>query len=46
VKIDVTAECDGYLADAAISVPVPPVPAMALRLVACARQAFARRRCR
>jgi methionyl aminopeptidase len=41
VKIDVTAECDGYLADAAISVPVPPVPAMAVRLIACAREAFA-----
>jgi methionyl aminopeptidase len=40
VKIDVTAECDGYLADAAISVPVPPVPAMALRLIAGAREAF------
>jgi len=40
VKIDVTAECDGYVADAAISVPVPPVPAMALRLMACAREAF------
>jgi methionyl aminopeptidase len=40
MKIDVTAECDGYLADAAISVPVPPVSAMARRLVDCAREAF------
>lgn len=41
VKLDVTAECDGYIADAAISVPVPPVSDTALRLVACAREAFA-----
>jgi methionyl aminopeptidase len=41
VKIDVTAECDGYLADAAISVPVPPVSDLARRLIDCARAAFA-----
>lgn len=40
VKLDVTAECDGYIADAAISVPVPPASDTALRLVACAREAF------
>jgi methionyl aminopeptidase len=40
VKIDVTAECDGYIADAAISVPVPPVPEVARRLVACTQAAF------
>ena len=41
VKLDVTAECDGYIADAAISVPVPPASDTALRLIACAREAFA-----
>lgn len=41
VKIDVTAECDGYVADAAISVPVPPVSDVARRLIACTREAFA-----
>jgi methionyl aminopeptidase len=40
VKLDVTAECDGYIADAAISVPVPPVSDTARRLIACAREAF------
>jgi len=40
LKIDVTAECGGYLADAAISVPVPPVSDLARRLVSCAREAF------
>jgi methionyl aminopeptidase len=40
VKIDVTAECEGYLADAAITVPVPPVSPLALRLMDCAREAF------
>lgn len=40
VKLDVTAECDGYIADAAVSVPVPPADETALRLVACAREAF------
>jgi len=40
VKLDVTAECDGFIADAAISVPVPPVEEATRRLVACAREAF------
>jgi len=40
VKLDVTAECDGYIADAAISVPVPPVAETTRRLIACAREAF------
>lgn len=40
VKIDVTAERDGYIADAAISVPVPPAPPVALRLIDCVREAF------
>jgi methionyl aminopeptidase len=40
VKLDVTAECDGYNADAAISVPVPPVNPTAARLIECARRAF------
>jgi methionyl aminopeptidase len=40
VKLDVTAECDGYIADAAISVPVPPVSTLATRLVECTRRAF------
>jgi len=42
VKIDVTAELDGLIADSAISVLVPPVSARALRLVRCARSAFDR----
>jgi methionyl aminopeptidase len=40
VKIDVTAECEGYIADAAVSVPVPPVGDLARRLIACSREAF------
>ncbi|HEV8121639.1 MAG TPA: type I methionyl aminopeptidase [Candidatus Polarisedimenticolia bacterium] len=40
VKIDVTAECGGYVADAAISVAVPPVSDLARRLIACTRAAF------
>ncbi len=40
VKLDVTVEKDGYMADAAVSVPVPPVSAEVERLVACARTAF------
>ena len=42
VKLDVTAECDGYITDAAISVPVPPVSQTTARLIACAREAFDR----
>jgi methionyl aminopeptidase len=40
VKIDVTAELDGYLADAAVSVPVPPVADETRRLIDCAESAF------
>jgi methionyl aminopeptidase len=37
VKIDVTAELDGYIADAAITVPLPPVSTRAHNLTECAR---------
>jgi methionyl aminopeptidase len=40
VTLDVTVELDGYFADAAITVPVPPVSAIARRLCACAASAF------
>jgi methionyl aminopeptidase len=40
VKIDVTAELDGYVADAAITVTLPPVSAEARRLRRCAHRAF------
>ncbi len=40
VKLDVTAELDGYMADSAVTVPVPPVSDVARRLTACARVAF------
>jgi methionyl aminopeptidase len=40
VKLDVTAECDGYIADAADTVLVPPVSATARRLRASAVAAF------
>ena len=42
VKLDVTAELDGYIADAAETVVVPPTSDAAARLGACAREAFAR----
>jgi methionyl aminopeptidase len=42
VKLDVTIEKDGYMADAAVSVAVPPAPERAERLAACARAAFAK----
>lgn len=42
VKIDVTAELDGYIADAAISVSLPPVSTTARRLRRCAKSAFDR----
>jgi methionyl aminopeptidase len=42
VKIDVTAELDGFVADAAITVNLPPVRAEARRLRKCAQRAFAR----
>ena len=40
VKLDVTAELDGYIADAAETIVVPPVSMTAARLRACARDAF------
>jgi methionyl aminopeptidase len=42
VKLDVTAELDGYMADAAITVPVGAVSDNAVRLVATADRALAR----
>src|SRR5215471_159372 len=42
VKIDVTAELDGLIADSAATVLVPPVAAGARSLARCARSAFAR----
>ena len=41
IKIDVSAALDGYFADAAITVLVPPVTAEHQRLYACAQAAFA-----
>jgi len=40
VKLDVTAELRGYMADAAITVPVGRVSESARRLLLCAEQAF------
>jgi methionyl aminopeptidase len=40
LKIDVTAELDGYIADAAVTVVMPPVTTRAHNLVQCARSAF------
>jgi methionyl aminopeptidase len=40
VKIDVTAELNGYIADAAITVVIPPVTTRANNLTQCARAAF------
>jgi methionyl aminopeptidase len=40
VKIDVTAELGGFVADAARTVALPPVPSVARRLIRCARRAF------
>ena len=42
VKIDVTAELDGLIADSAITMLVPPVSRRGLSLVRCARSAFDR----
>jgi methionyl aminopeptidase len=42
VKLDVTFEKNGYLGDAAITVPVEPVSDEARRLVRCAERAFYR----
>ncbi len=40
VKLDVTVEKDGYMADAAITVPVGRVTVQAAQLMACAERAF------
>jgi methionyl aminopeptidase len=40
VTLDVTAELDGYVADAAITVVVPPASPVALALCECAEAAF------
>ena len=40
VKLDLVAEKDGYMADAAVTVPVPPVSETARRLAQCAERAF------
>jgi methionyl aminopeptidase len=40
VKLDVTAELDGYIADAAITVVIPPATMVARRLKDCAVAAF------
>jgi len=40
VKLDVTAELDGYIADAAITVVLPPSSSVAQRLRQCAVDAF------
>jgi len=42
VKLDVTVEKDGFMADAAETVAVGHVPRESLRLVACAQRAFAK----
>lgn len=42
VKLDVTIEKDGYMADAAITVPVGEVPIERKRLAECAERAFAK----
>ena len=40
VSLDVTAELNGYIADAAITIPIPPCSPKADRLCRCARTAF------
>src|SRR5258706_13541347 len=40
VKLDVTLEKDGFMADAAITVPVGRISPQAERLIACAERAF------
>jgi methionyl aminopeptidase len=42
VKLDVTVEKDGFMADAAVTVPVGEVTNECRRLVACAERAFAK----
>jgi methionyl aminopeptidase len=44
VKLDVTAELGGYIADAAVTVLIPPAQPAARRLRKCARRAFERAR--
>jgi methionyl aminopeptidase len=40
VTLDVTAELDGYIADAARTIPMPKAPPVAQRMVRAARRAF------
>jgi len=40
VKLDLTAQKDGYVADAALTVAVPPASPTARRLAACSQSAF------
>jgi methionyl aminopeptidase len=42
VKLDVTVEKDGFIADAAITVPVGEVAEESWRLIACAEEAFSK----
>jgi methionyl aminopeptidase len=42
VKLDLTAEKDGYMADAAVTIAVPPASEEAVRLADCAERAFQR----
>jgi len=42
VKLDLTAEKDGYMADAALTLAVPPASEQAVRLAQCAERAFER----
>jgi methionyl aminopeptidase len=42
VKLDVTVEKNGFMADAAVTVAVGTVPEESLRLIACAESAFAK----
>src|SRR5208282_126760 len=42
VKLDLTAEKDGFMADAAVTVTVPPASDEAARLAKCAERAFQR----
>lgn len=44
VKLDLTAQKDGYVADAAVTVAVPPASSTARRLAECAQNAFDRAR--
>ena len=40
VKVDVTAELNGYMADGAITIPVPPVSQLNRKLCNCSELAF------